>query len=207
MSLTRFLIRSFPDPLTESLSFWKIVHDNGPAWVKSISIKAGNPKLGISSLESFNKLLEDPTSINIPGGVNLNTLIKEEIKSSLIKSSGQIKNHVVQLAVRYLRENEIKLLTYLRSIKPLFPRFLSEYMSGTYLGITKSLVGLFQNSKTIRNIFSKRIDLKIKEIIIKSESQTITNLSSITKGVTGLPMWKCSSTKALHIHSSPSRFD
>lgn len=55
MSLTRFLIRNFPDPLTESLSFWKLVHKNGPDWVKRLAERVGNPKFGTNDLSSLKK--------------------------------------------------------------------------------------------------------------------------------------------------------
>nr|CAD7464161.1 unnamed protein product [Timema tahoe] len=112
-------------------------------------------------------------------------MIKEEINNNIMKS-----------ALRYLNHNEGRVLDYLRSIKPLFPRFLSEYLSGTYLGIVQDLVGLFQNSKTIRTIFSKNIDKRIKRIIVQSELQTIEGLCKVSDRYVGSQIWRCSSSKA-----------
>nr|CAD7464284.1 unnamed protein product [Timema tahoe] len=137
MSLTRFLIRGFPDPLTESLPFWVIVHNNGPAWLKKLSIQVGAPKFSQLTTEAFKKLLEDPSCLNISGGINPLSMIKDEIKQSLINNSGKIKNNIMKSALCYLNHNEGRVLDYLKSIKPLFPRFLSEYLSGTYLGIVQ----------------------------------------------------------------------
>lgn len=123
-------------------------------------------------------------------------MIKEEIKDEMIRNSRKIQNDIVKSSVIYLGKHEPKLVEYLRSIKPLFPRFLSEYMSGTYVGITKSIVGLFQNSKTIRTVFSKRIDVKIKDIIVKSEVQTITSMIGIVDRPNVFKMWDCSSSKS-----------
>lgn len=134
--------------------------------------------------------MEDPLSINIPGGVNPNTLIKEEIKKNLIGNSSKLKNEVVKAALIHLESHEEQLIDYLRSIRPLFPRFLSEYLSSTYIGITRSLLGLFQNSKTIRSIFSRNMDNTIKKVIIRSEIQTIQNLISLGERQPTVGMWK-----------------
>lgn len=196
MSLTRFLIRNFPDPLTESLTFWKSLEHNAPGWLKQLIAKVGNPKLGINNLQAFKKLIEDPLSINIPGGVNPLTMIKEEIKKNLILRSREIKNHLIRSSINYFSDQENKMVEYLKSIKPLFPRFLSEYMSGTYIGIIKSLINLFQNSKTIRNVFSRKMEKTIQDIIVKSEIQTIESLCSLHHPSPYLTVWSCSSTQA-----------
>lgn len=65
MSLTRFLIRAFPDPLTESLSFWKLVGENGLTWVRELAGKIGHPKLGRPSLQAFRRLLEDLSTFQV----------------------------------------------------------------------------------------------------------------------------------------------
>ncbi|VVC87274.1 unnamed protein product [Leptidea sinapis] len=196
MSLSRFLIRGFPDPVTESLSFWKVVYQYGVDWVKKLAAKVGNPKLAPPTTEPFKKLVEDPTGLNIKGSVNPTTMIKEEIKSALMNNSGSIKNNIMKTALQYLRHNEGPVYGYLRSITPLFPRFLSEFLSASYLGIVQSLVGLFQNSKTIRTTFTKKIDGQIKTLIVKSEFQTIECLVNIAKSSTKHTIWKCSSSRA-----------
>lgn len=96
-----------------------------------------------------------------------------------------------------MAQEEDRLVEYMRSILPLFPRFLSEYISGSLnIGIVRNLVGLSQNSKTIRNVFSRRIDKKIKHIILKSELKTLENLASFHNPVISIPVWKCSSSHA-----------
>lgn len=91
---------------------------------------------------------------------------------------------------------EDHLIEYMKSISPLFPRFLSEYISGTYIGIVRNLVGLFQNSKAIRNVFSRRLDKKIKYIILRSEVRTLETLGSFHSPLNSVPLWKCSSSHA-----------
>ncbi|KAF9424400.1 hypothetical protein HW555_000539 [Spodoptera exigua] len=169
VSLTRFLIRSFPDPLTEGLSFWKGIFPFVGRGLQSLINKIGNPQLCPYSRSHFPKLLENPLAINLRHGVNPVQVIKEEIKKSLI--TAKIQNHIVRHAVMHSRDEEQPLYAFLESITPRFLRFLSEYKAGTYLGMTEGLVGLFQNPKTVRNIFSSQMKKEIDNIIIVSEIQ------------------------------------
>lgn len=196
-SLTRFLMRGFPDPITESLSFFKLVH-NGTEdpQIKNLMIKLGNPRLGRSGSKEFSKLLEDPLAINIPKGINSITMLKEAIKTSLYTTVDKIRNHVIADAVRYNQRNEGFLFHHLRSIQPCFPRFLSQYKESTYLGVTESLVGLFQNSRTIRNFFSSRLKKELDSIIVNSELIGYKSLTNTATRYTVNPMWACSASQA-----------
>lgn len=47
-SLTRFFIRQFPDPVTESLTFLKILHSQtSNRYIQSVALEAGHPRLGL----------------------------------------------------------------------------------------------------------------------------------------------------------------
>ena len=60
-SLTRFLIRQFPDPVTEALSFWKgVYHATGNQHLKNFAGAAGHPNVESLDFEAFEKLMEDP---------------------------------------------------------------------------------------------------------------------------------------------------
>lgn len=91
---------------------------------------------------------------------------------------------------------------FLNSIRPIFPGFLSEYKSATYLGLSEGLVSLFQNSKTIRNIFSrlmKRLIWMIKlDYEVKAEIQGAKSIIDIVKrshrSISSI--WTCSSELA-----------
>lgn len=197
MSPGRFLMRMFPDPVTEALSSWKIIHDNIEQHLKPQVLNIVTPHLGRISSSSFSKLLEDPLSLNIPTGLEALTMIKKEIKKSLLQNVQQIKNELIKDALIYSRSEEPKFINFLRTIKPLFPRFLSEYKSATYLGITESLIGLFENSKTIRNVCSRRMSNEVDKITVRSEIIGIVNLTCKAKFKTSLfKIWKCSSRYA-----------
>lgn len=196
-SLTRFLIRMFPDPITEGLTFWKMVYKGTKdPDLRRLCAHFGSPKLGSVDAAQFSKLLEDPPSLNIPRGISAETMLKNEVKKNLLDNSSKIKNEIISSATRYSKSEEPRLINFLRSIKPLFPRFLSEYKSATYLGLTDSLVGLFQNSRTIRNLFSKNLKKELDHIVVKSESLSLQALLRYGKDNTPFSMWNCSSTHA-----------
>ncbi|AOX47527.1 L protein [Gata virus] len=197
MSPGRFLMRMFPDPVSEALSSWKVIYNNIDPKLKMSVLNIITPKLGKVSASSFSKLLEDPLSLNIPTGIKALTLIKKEVKKSLISNVHKIKNEIVKDALIYSRTEEPRFLNFLRSVKPLFPRFLSEYKSATYLGITESLIGLFENSKTIRNVCSKKMSLEVDKITVRSEIVGIVNLVNKAR-VKGShhKIWNCSSSMA-----------
>nr|QKV49615.1 large protein [Kanyawara virus] len=195
-SLSRFLTRAFPDPVTESLSFWKLLHDSTQnITLKRICCNAGNPRLSSArSAKDLIKLIEKPESLNIPRGMSIANLLKSEIKKSLQCGITFIRNEVISDAVLHLNREEGPLLNYLWSIKPLFPRFLSEFRAATFIGITDNLVGLFQNSRTIRTTFSKRMFRDLNKLTWECELSTYRAL--VDYRVRGSSMWKCSAHQA-----------
>ncbi|AIR95579.1 polymerase [Yata virus] len=200
-SLTRFLIRMFPDPVTESISFWKIVHDNtADADLKRLAISCGNPRLSQFRDTDLDKLIDQPESLNIPRGISANNLIKGEVKKNIIWQANSIKNKVIQDAAKNCLTEENILFNWLRSIKPLFPRFISQFASSTYYGVTQSLIGLFTNSKTIRGTYRRTYKKELDQIVLKSELISITSLISIIKRANGickyLNIWGCSASQA-----------
>lgn len=199
MSLTRFLIRRFPDPVTESLSFWKLVYNNSDdRELQKICIEIGNPSLRPFSLEQLTKLIEDPTCLNVPKGVKASNVLKEEIKKGLMRSYEKIGHEFIRQSLFNSIIESDALNNYLLSIEPCFPRFISEFRSATYCGLTDSLIGLFANSRTIRNVMRTYYSTRIDGVIVKSEIQCIESLIKFqvrikkSRGV----MWDCSSSHA-----------
>lgn len=197
-SLTRFLIRVFPDPITESLTFLKLVHDNiRDEQIKEVLCEMGNPVVRTGGLKDISKLIEDPLSLNVPRGIDATTMLKDAIKDALQKSVGKVKNTIVRKAIEHQVKNEQSFLIHLFDIKPLFPRFLSEYRSSTYFGIANAILGLFQNSKSIRSKFREYLGIKYDQIIISSEIYSIKTIIGKDSGfVRKSPMWSCSASHA-----------
>ena len=92
-SLTCFLIRQFPDPVTEALSFWKRIYtETTDPQLKSFSYIVENPTVERLDFTAFEKLLEDPSSLNLPKGLSAATALKEAVRKFLIDNIDQIKS-------------------------------------------------------------------------------------------------------------------
>ncbi|UOX72918.1 RNA-dependent RNA polymerase [Wenzhou Rhinolophus pusillus ledantevirus 1] len=195
-SLARFLTRAFPDPVSEGLSFWKCLHKgSGNPELQKFAVDCGYPKVKMaSSAKDLSKLLEKPNSLNIPKNMSLTNLLKTEIKRSLLQSVHTIENEVIRDAICYMNDNEDTLMDFLWSIDPLFPKFLSEFRSSTFFGVTDGLVGLFQNSRTIRTSFSRKLYRDINQLTWECEIGTFRSLVDATRNY--LPIWDCSAQHA-----------
>nr|WAK76932.1 MAG: RNA-dependent RNA polymerase [Rhipicephalus associated rhabdo-like virus] len=195
-SLTRFLIRQFPDPVTESLSFWKRLGlITGNSIVKLIALEAGHPPLASNQNDNLSKLLEKPMSLNIPKGLSATTLLKAEIRKGLTDNLDEIQNVIVRESLRYQNAQEANIKNFLLSVRPLFPRFLSEFYSATFIGITEGILGLFQNSRTIRNTLSHRFNKRVNTLLTLSEALCV-KTSSRAVYWQGHTMWPCSAELA-----------
>ncbi|QEA08648.1 polymerase [Puchong virus] len=198
-SLTRFFIRGFPDGVTESLSFWKIVHENTTdPNIKNLCISVGDPDLNNPKPEDLDKLIEKPESLNIRHGLSSSNMLKGEVKKNLIQNCARIENEIVRDAAKNMISEETQLYLWLRNIKPLFPRFLSQFAESTYYGVTKGLINLFTNSKTIRGIYRKKYAKELDALIIESEIKSIASLIRTVSKSKGRcqKIWECSASHA-----------
>lgn len=66
-NLPRFFISRFPDPVCESLAWWKIIYRKSKnLLLRQLAVEAGNLKIGSINNQTMTMLLESPTSLNIP---------------------------------------------------------------------------------------------------------------------------------------------
>nr|WAD86862.1 polymerase [Kolongo virus] len=195
MNLNRFMIRNFPDPITESLSFWKIIYENtkNPI-IKQIACDAGNPKIVEGTKNDFRSLIEDPTSLNIPRGLSPLTMLRNEIRANMINNLYQIKNEIIKDITKLGDSEEGTLLSFIMSITPIFPRFLSQIKASTSCGIKDSIVGMYENSRTIRKVFLDFMRTDFDEKVIQSELSAIQKLEYL--GNVSHMGWSCSSNQA-----------
>ncbi|UAU42893.1 polymerase [Ouango virus] len=195
MNLNRFLIRTFPDPVTESLSFWKIIYDQtrNPL-IKRLAANAGNPNVRFGTKIDFKSLIEDPTSLNLPRGLSPLTMLRNEIRTNMLSNVHTIQNEIIKDITLLGNEEEDQLLDFVMSTRPLFPRFISQLKSSTSCGIRDSIVGMYENSKTIRRFFLESLRDDFDEKVIKSELLAISKLDELQE--LDYMGWCCSSTKA-----------
>ncbi|AIY25911.1 RNA-dependent RNA polymerase [Lepeophtheirus salmonis rhabdovirus 9] len=194
-SLTRFMMRMFPDPLTEGLTFFKKIHNHTEDKdLKGFCEQAGNPPIKAYIEDDFPKLLESPTSLNLSRSISAQTILKNEVKKHMLRNYHEFKNSVVKECTEYASERESIMLAFLRSISPMFPRFCSEYKSATFLGISDSIIGMYQNSRTIRGLFAKKMRRELDTKIYRGERAAIKSI--VTRWRERKDMWTCSSSHA-----------
>ncbi|AJR28363.1 polymerase [Curionopolis virus] len=196
-NLCRFSIRMFPDPVSEGLSFWKYIGKRCTE-LRSLAAEIGNPELKRREMKDLEKLLEDPTSLNFKKIPSIQGVLKNEVKRSLTKQSYKIKNNIMRLSLRFHEEEEERYIKWLLSIKPLFPKFVSECYGASFHGLVKSLIGLFSNSKSIRNICKcdykgdlSRIVRNFEIDILRSTSDLVTKARRSSRSI-----WACSASLA-----------
>lgn len=201
-SLNRFMIRGFPDPVTESLSFLKIVHDNtDEEWVKNLCIAIGNPSIALFKSDRFSKLLENPVGLSLSRGVNPSAIIKTAVIKALRDDKETIKNEMIKLAITLNEAGEEQFIEFLTTITPWFPRFFAEIKSACVYGIADSCIGLIANSKTIRNMTKHKMGDTVDVALHKAEVRNVVATQFALRGHKGQEMWPCSSTKADNLRS------
>ncbi|AJR28499.1 polymerase [Rochambeau virus] len=198
-NLNRFMIRMFPDPITEGLSFWKDVGERSDKIsIRNLAAEIGRPELKRREVKDLEKLIEDPTSLNFKKTPSIQGILKNEVKRSLLRKSYMINNNIMKLSLRFHEEEEERYIRWLLSIRPLFPKFLSECYGASFHGMVKSLIGLFSNSKSIRNVCKEdyrgdlfKIVMNFELDILKSTAELV-NRSRRSHG----RLWTCSSELA-----------
>nr|WOC29236.1 L protein [Himastelon rhabdovirus 1] len=194
-SLTRFLVRQFPDSLTESLVFWKTVHNNtDDPLIRQLCIESGHPEIKRFDQEDIMKLIESPDSLNLTTITNPLTLIKNEVRKQLMERAGEFRNLTIKECLLFSRSNRPSFLSYLRSIKPCFPRFLSNLYTATIFGFTDQIVGLIQNTRTSRLLFTPNFNVQLCDKLLNLEEAHVT--FGLRKISTNYKMWECSSSHA-----------
>lgn len=207
MALTRFLVRRFPDPISECLAFYKYMKDNlKDKELQNAFLVMGNPIKKRFSILAFNKLLEDPTSLNIHKGSNIATVIKNQVKKSLINYSDNIKNELLKNSLNKVLEQEEYLVEFLYSVRPVFPRFISDFKQASICGYIDGVVGLVQNAKTIRSMFSHEFEGKIRQQVTRWEREQWSNVLNKV-AMRELINWSCSSSHADYLRKSTWELD
>ncbi|AHL66985.1 polymerase [Long Island tick rhabdovirus] len=204
-NLFRFLLGRFPDPVCESLSWWRLIYYNTTDdCVQDIALECGHPQLGKVGPETWSRLLEDPTSLNIPSTLSSDTLIKEQVYEGLCQKAndGTIKNRRLRESVLYNDAHKATFVHWLFTITPTFPRFLSEFYTATYFRLTEGIISTFQNSRTIRSVFSTTFTEKVEKVIKKSEKSSIRLLITPKTSATHPKIWDCSASHADNLRCS-----
>lgn len=192
-ALTRYLIRGFPDPVSESLTFWRAVYCGTTVqWIKDLALHAGNPRLKTPDSKSLSKLIENPVALNIRGGINPANILKEAVTRVL--KGREIRNEVIKRALEIHDLEKENFYSYLDKMTPKFPRFMSALADGSILGVTEAIISQVANSRTIRNITKQSMWSSLDAQIHMAELMTIRAAATIPQ--LKVSIWDCSATKA-----------
>lgn len=198
MALTRFLIRRFPDPVSEALVFYKKMHDLiRDDHVRDAMIMMGTPKYRPLNKRSYNKLAEDPTSLNIYKSGDIAVLVKSQVKAALEKYTPNIKNKMLKNALLSSKKQEDYILEFLSRVRPCFPRFISDFKQASVCGYIDGIIGMVENSATIRTMFSADFGERVLKLSVAWEREQMSKSIIIVnhKGT----MWDCSSSQCDHL--------
>ncbi|APF29060.1 L protein [Menghai virus] len=201
MALTRFLIRRFPDPVTEALVFYKRMYEeSNDKEVKSSMLTMGWPIFRKYNTIALNKLAEDPTCLNIVKSGDIAILVKSQVKKALIGHSSNIKNKLLKNALLSSERQEEYILKFLEGVKPCFPRFISDFKQSSVCGYIDGIVGLVENSSTMKKMFSNEFDRKVKKMSIEWERIQIDKAMNVL--YVNQRIWTCSSSHADYLRNS-----
>lgn len=152
ISPTRFLIRRFPDPITESCILAFFVRPWGFKCSYIFARSAWNPIIKRRSA-FIKELAENPAGLNIEGESNIENIFKQGVKKGLIRRSDKIINEIIRSFLELSRDYEDEKLAFLEGIESCFPRFISGSLESSVIGISNGVIGLIRNSRTMRNLF------------------------------------------------------
>lgn len=153
--------------------------------------------------ENLIKLIENPSSLNTYSTQGGYVLLSNAIRTALLSGIEKIENKQVKVTLALMKEHRDQLISFLITIKPLFPKFMNEMYSGTIVGFAESIIRLFQNSKSIRRKFKNSI---LYEVTNKLKICEVMAIRKLTKPLnSSYSMWECSSSQADGLKSlSPS---
>lgn len=195
MSLSRFMIRGFPDPVSEGLSFAKLIGQRVEnQTIRAVFAETANPPIArTADITAMMKLMESPGSLNLKSSSSVTNIVKDAVRVEL-QASLDIGNEILRNALDYQKRHGQTLLAWLMSMSPWFPKFMSEFYSSSYSGIMESLIGIVQNSRTLKSVFSKRFEASIDAKLRASE---LANLSLLMSPVNPVSIfWNCSTLQA-----------
>ncbi|DAZ87793.1 TPA_asm: large structural protein [Triaenorhabdovirus 2] len=191
-NLLRYTIRQFPDSVTESLTFWRIIyHSTKDRNTRNLCLNAGYIRLMYPSSEALTKLIESPDSLNLRKEPEVSHVIKSMVEKKLKENTSDINNNLIRTSIEVTTYSKPYFLSYLTTIQPLFPRFISEFYSSTFFGFVEGIFNLFKNSRTLKTRFKKHFTETLRSLAERAEINGLVRLS--TRGMLG-EIWDCSAS-------------
>ncbi|DAZ87752.1 TPA_asm: hypothetical protein [Sphaeridiorhabdovirus 1] len=171
-NLYRWVVRQFPDPLTEALSFARtiLVESQNPL-VSSLGRRLLHVTLE-EDRECFDMLLQDPTSIPVKGSSKSINILKNAVVQYL-QGATWIKNRVVLESLQLATFHRDQVKEDLQTITPCFPRFLSELWGATVLGRGDFYLGKLSSTTTLVTLSRTRGRMHVRERLKRAEKSMV----------------------------------
>lgn len=192
----RYMIRQFPDPVTESLTGAKILYNLVRSkYLKDILSDLGYPKL--SKTCNYEILIQDPTSLNLVGSIKCTNILRAHVKELFVKHRTQvIANDSVREALAIEVNSKSTLLKFLMSIRPVFPRFLGELYSASPLALSESIVNKITNTRSAFRMTNRLGSVKhLRDKLFLNEVLIVLNVL-VHWPNDHCKMWECSALRA-----------
>ena len=147
-NLNRFLIRQFPDLLTESLSFCKIMQSSDHTIISSCFGKMLNPV--VKEMKDLSPLLESPNATGILSSSQCSTVVQQAVSELLRAHRTTIQHEEFRMCLDEENTSTDSLLWLASSIRPFFARFVSDLGNASPQRIRTKLLRKISNSRTLR---------------------------------------------------------
>ncbi|AVM87309.1 L protein [Wenling dimarhabdovirus 8] len=170
----RYLIRQFPDPLTEALTAYSIGLKRATSVeIKELMIKLKTPELS-PRVSSYKRLLEDPKSLNLISAPNTKDVAKRKVAEYLRSGDASwITNVEFRAALGAGDTERDKFVGELFQISPMFPSLLSNLYAATPYGIRESFINRISGPRTILTIATKTIGSGLTSALQGAETRVI----------------------------------
>ncbi|AIB06812.1 L protein [Fox fecal rhabdovirus] len=193
-SILKYMIRQFPDPVTEGLSFAKVGLSKAETpELKTIFSSYGGLPIKSGSVEL---LLEAPMSINLPSSTRPVNVLRRFVEEKITQNMDTlVNNQLVYQALSMKQDMRPPFLKMCASLQPFFPRFASSLYSATPIGVAETIVGKFLGTKTVARIALREGAGQLGKKLVESEVELITTYLTVLK-LSALEHWGCSSKLA-----------
>lgn len=158
-----FLCRGFPDAVSLYLTWAALYKEFGPPGLNKVLVQ--NYAAPIFSREiSYDRLLENPTSLNILSP-NVKENLLKNVATRLFLETPLLKNKELKSIVTYYADEHDTYADVLCSRDSLAPRVLSDLISQSPLAAAFGIIGKLTSTKTIRHLMKGESNLRSKLIM------------------------------------------
>ncbi|APG78777.1 RNA-dependent RNA polymerase [Shayang ascaridia galli virus 2] len=192
-----FLVRGFPDPLSEALSGLKLIIQFTPSSKIAESLRAvGSPEMCPEA--SSRMLIQDPLSVNLLVPSSAAGTLKYAVRKFLAQP-GVITNTFFKRFFEEVETDTDLICDALVQTAPLWPRLLHDIFDASLPGYANSVVGRIIKTTTIVSQAVRRDGQAVEKRMYKSDIQYYASV--VFRLNSSGPDWICSFAKAIELRN------